>query len=180
MLRMPFEPHEFCIGNIVDEILDQVRQYRTGNGSSRRQAFAEQIAFTAAPTLRLSAGNQGVAKELTPDATFWHERSHWPGVVIEIAASQRMKNLDRRASDFICRSKGGIQVVVCLKLNDRNQGANLTVWRRRITTADDGITDLHCIKEVYKASLYLLEIFICLPRQGIGRSRWYSKQRRER
>src|SRR5436305_7086969 len=39
-----------------------------------------------------------------PDASFWHDDAQYPGVIIEVAYSQKRKRLDRLAEDYLLDS----------------------------------------------------------------------------
>ena len=52
----------------------------------------------------------------SPDASFAHADSQYPSVIIEIAYSQRRKDLVRLADEYICESDGSISVVLRLDI----------------------------------------------------------------
>ncbi|KAJ8059729.1 hypothetical protein OCU04_011373 [Sclerotinia nivalis] len=65
-----------------------------------------------------------------PDAQFRHPRARFPGIVIEVSYSQKRKNLDFLADDYIIGSNGNIKVVVGIDVEYKNtKKATLSVWR---------------------------------------------------
>jgi len=51
-----------------------------------------------------------------PDAQFRHSKAQFPGVVIEVSYSQKRKDLERLADDYILGSDSDIRVVVGLDI----------------------------------------------------------------
>jgi hypothetical protein len=149
---MPSDPHETCVSRIVINIESQLGQLRaSGNTTSR--AFAEEINYSGSPDLTLLSHGDGHVNKHTPDASFKHSKAMWPGVVIEVAYSQKPKDLDRIAWDYIGGSGGGIQVVIGLNLNYKDKGASLSVWRPSITTEEDGRRYFDCVRTVYQVRI---------------------------
>ena len=124
------------------------------SGNTISRAFAQKVVPTGSLDLKFGPDDNGHINKHTPDLTFSHKHAVWPGVVIEVGYSQSPKNLVRLAWDYISDSDGGIQVVICLELHYKDKGANLSVWRPVVTTGDDGIDDLDCVRTVHQASIY--------------------------
>jgi hypothetical protein len=106
------------------------------------------------PDLTLSPEDDGLVNKHTPDGSFWHSKAMWPGVVIEVAYSQKPKDLGGTSWDYIGDSDGGIQVVIGLNLNYNDKGASLSVWRPNITTEEDGIKYFDCVRTVYQVRIH--------------------------
>lgn len=68
-----------------------------------------------------------------PDEQFRNKSSYYPGVVIEVAYSQSFKTLRRKASDFIVKSHGEIQLVIGLEIESKKPSkllsSKISVWR---------------------------------------------------
>jgi hypothetical protein len=137
----------------VIEIDSQLRQLRA-SGNTISQAFAEKVRYNGSPDLTLLSDDDGHVNKHTPDACFKHSKAKWPGVVIEVAYSQKPKDLGRIAWDYIGDSNGGIQVVIGLNLNYNDKGASLSVWRPHITTEKDGITYFDCVRTVHQVRIH--------------------------
>lgn len=159
VLRMPSNVHEFCVSSLVCEIDSQLRHYRASE-DPRSQAFAKDVRSIGSVDLELPPDDDGHINKHTPDGSFGHRQATWPGVVIEVAFSQSLKDLDRIAWDYISDSNGGIQVVVGLDLAYHTKEATLSVWRPVITTGEDGVDDFDCVRTVYQVSMHSLPCFM--------------------
>ena len=85
-----------------------------------------------------------------PDKSFQHRQCEFPGLVIEVAWSQRKLDLPWLADSYIQRSKGEIRTVVGVNLNDiyrvkRRKGAKtasaeapatFSVWRAELDNSN--------------------------------------------
>ena len=72
------------------------------------------------------------------DAFFWHDDAQFPGVIIEVAYSQKRKRLDRLAEEYLLDSDASVQVVVILDIGYGKKGsrkATLSVWRTHVVSA---------------------------------------------
>jgi hypothetical protein len=70
-----------------------------------------------------------------PDASFWHDDAQYPGVIIEVAYSQKWKRLGRLAEEYLLDSDASVQVVVGLDIEYSKKGsrkATLSVWRTHV------------------------------------------------
>ena len=74
-----------------------------------------------------------------PDIMFKQKDAIWPGVVIEVANSQKKKSLPDLADDYILGTYGGINVVVGLDLDYmKSKKASFSIWRLKKSINDDG------------------------------------------
>jgi hypothetical protein len=65
-----------------------------------------------------------------PDASYAITLRTWPGLLIEVSYSQNIKDLKRRAFDFILESRCRIRMVVGIDINYRkSDAASYSVWR---------------------------------------------------
>jgi hypothetical protein len=74
-----------------------------------------------------------------PDASFWHDDAQYPGVIIEVAYSQKRKRLDRLAEDYLLDSDASVRVVVGLDIEYGKKGlrkATISVWRTHVAHTD--------------------------------------------
>ena len=85
-----------------------------------------------------------------PDASFWHEDAEYPGVIIEVAYSQKRKKLGRLAEDYLLDSDASVQVVIGLDIEYGNKGsrkATLSVWRTHVAHTANG-DELRVVQEI--------------------------------
>jgi hypothetical protein len=76
-----------------------------------------------------------------PDGQFQHRRAQFPGVAFEVSYSQDGKKLTRIAKEYINYSNGNIKAVVCIDINNATE-STVSLWKARLTPADDGKCDL--------------------------------------
>jgi hypothetical protein len=70
-----------------------------------------------------------------PAASFWHDKAHYPGVILEVAYSQKKKRLSRLAEDYLLDSDANVRAVVRLDIEYGKKDlrkATLSVWRTRV------------------------------------------------
>src|SRR5947209_5200278 len=85
-----------------------------------------------------------------PDASFWHDDAQYPGVIIEVAYSQKRERLGRLAEDYLLDSDASVRVVVGLDIEygkKRSLKATISVWRTHVTDTDDG-DELRVVQEI--------------------------------
>jgi hypothetical protein len=80
-----------------------------------------------------------------PDAAFGHPQDSYPGVVLEVVYSQKMKAMNYIAEEYILGSHGSIRAVIALDLDyHRSKRVTLSVWRPEIVKDEDGSERLVC------------------------------------
>ena len=132
---MPTTIHEEFIASIVEEIQTQLKSIQ-----DRSADFAKEIRSGGSASIRF------VDKEYSkhdPDAQFRHSKARFPGIVIEVSYSQKRKDLERLADDYILGSNSDIRVFVGLDIEYKtDKKATLSVWRPKITTNEVGEKEL--------------------------------------
>jgi len=74
--------------------------------------------------------NKDNRSKRSPDAAYAYKGVHFPGIVIEVSYSQKVKDLPHLADDYILGSDGNIQMVLGLDLEYKKQKtAKAYVWR---------------------------------------------------
>jgi hypothetical protein len=145
---MPSVFHEFVAAGINTDITDWFKDVREGRVCSDERTIAtvKQMSATLATTVKFSAEDNGDKKD--PDLSFEidHPSCEFPGLVVEVAWSQRKLDLPRLAKRYVEATNGNIRTVVGLNLNDiyrsrRNEGAGpgfatFSVWQAEL----DGIS----------------------------------------
>jgi hypothetical protein len=147
---MPTAVHELFIARIKDAIFSQLKLIREDPGDAA--LFARKVQPAQSTEIYFPAGNVPSIKQskYEPDASFWHDDAQYPGVIIEVAYSQKKKSLDRLAEDYLLDSDTSVQVVVGLDIEygrKDSRKAMLSVWRSRSFHTADG-DELRVVKVV--------------------------------
>ncbi|SLM35946.1 hypothetical protein LPUS_05356 [Lasallia pustulata] len=149
VLRTPGFLHEQFIAIVVKEIQTQLDSIE---GASA--AFAKKIIPSGSASIKFA--DQGYCKH-DPDTQFRHSKARYPSVVIEVSHSQKRKDLERLADDYILGSESEIRVVVGLDIEYKmNKKATLSVWQPSIVINEAGekelITQKIITNEVFRDS----------------------------
>lgn len=149
---MPTTVHETFIGQVVADILDQLRTLGSSDKSCANFARcikslrSSRIVFKNStesdPTSGSIAEETYIRRE--PDASFAHESAKYPGVIIEVSYSQKRRSVPHLAEDYILESNGNIRFVVGLDIEYRGtKKATVSIWCPRITKNEhDGQSEL--------------------------------------
>ncbi|SLM38646.1 hypothetical protein LPUS_08928 [Lasallia pustulata] len=137
VIRMLTLIHQLFLTKVVREITRQLETIALGDSPSSR--FAQDIEYGASTTIDLSKAGYG---RHDPDGQFQHLDTYFPGVVVEVAYSQKKRDLWRLADDYILGSDGSIRVVVGLNIEYRAKHATLSIWRPRVRITDAGMEEL--------------------------------------
>lgn len=132
---MPTGVHELFIDGVEDAIRSQLKVIRNGSGPEAR--FARKVRPARSTEIEFPAEEapSGRKSRYEPDASFWHDDAEYPGVVIEVAYSQKRKRLYRLAESYLLDSDASVQVVVGLDVEYGTRGsrkATLSVWRTQV------------------------------------------------
>ncbi|PVH97609.1 hypothetical protein DM02DRAFT_567701 [Periconia macrospinosa] len=133
VIRMPSTLHEHFSRRVERALIEQIDSIGKGDGEAA--SFARKVEAGGCERLFFPDGSIH-----EPDASYGHEDTDYPGVIIEVSYSQKRKALSRLAYDYIIGSKTGIRVVIGLDIEygpKRSPQATLSMWRhRRHQTAD--------------------------------------------
>jgi len=176
VVRMPTGVHELFIDGVEDAIRSQLKLIR--NGSDRAALFAQKVrpARSTEVCFQVDDAPPGTTSKHEPDASFWHKDARFPGVIIEVAYSQKRKRLGRLAEDYLLDSNASVQVVVGLDIEYGKKGsrkATLSVWRTHVVNTADG-NELRVVQEVvddvcpvlrHYSFFFTLTFFIGVPRR---------------
>jgi hypothetical protein len=135
---MPTTLHNTFISGLVTEIEKTLE--RLADTEIEARPFIKGIkALSGALNFLIGDDNQQQNIRHEPDIKFQHKDAAWPGVVIEVAYSQKRKSLVSLADNYILGSYGGISVVVGLNLDyKKSKEASISVWRLKYSTNNDG------------------------------------------
>lgn len=136
---MPTGIHERFIDAVEDDIRSQLKKIR--NGSGKKAEFAQKVHPGRSTEIRFNTDALSSKSKYEPDASFGHEEAQYPGVIIEVAYSQKKTCLDRLADNYILDSDASIQVVVCIHIEYNNKETNkatISIWRPQLLDTPDG------------------------------------------
>lgn len=135
VLRMPTTLHEEFVTIVVEEIQVQLKSIQDSSAG-----FAKEIRSGGSASIKFADEEYG---KHDPDAQFRHSKAQFPGIVIEVSYSQKRKDLERLADDYILGSESDIRVVVGLDIEYKtSKKATLSVWRPNIITNEAGEKEL--------------------------------------
>ena len=90
--------------------------------------------------LRFSASASSSKSKYEPDASFIHDDAQYPGVIIEVAYSQKKNRLGRLAENYILDSDASVRVVIGLDIEYGKE------WRPELFQTADGL-ELRAVEE---------------------------------
>ena len=138
VIRMPTLTHNTFALDLNIEILNRLHSLADTKPDTR--AFIEKI-ISVSGKLEIPILDKAQQPDIghEPDIMFKQEDAIWPGVVIEVANSQKKKSLPDLADDYILGTYGSINVVVGLDLDYRkSKKASVSIWRLKSSINDDG------------------------------------------
>jgi hypothetical protein len=143
---MPTGIHELFIDKLEDDIRSQLKAIR--GGSDRKAQFAQKVQPARSTELRFPASASSSKSKYEPDASFIHDDAQYPGVIIEVAYSQKKKRLGRLAENYLLDSDASVRVVVGLDIEygKESRKAALSIWRPELFHTADGL-ELRAIEE---------------------------------
>lgn len=147
---MPTGVHELLIAGVEDAIWTQLKAIRSGEGPQAQFAQKVRPARSTEIEFPVDSGPADEKSRYEPDTSFWHDDAKYPGVVVEVAYSQKKGRLDRLAENYLLDSDASVQVVVGLHVEYSQKGsrkAALSVWRTREFPVSNG-HELRVIKEI--------------------------------
>lgn len=138
---MPTGLHEVFIDGVEDVIRSQLKAIR--NGSDKAACFAQNVHPARSTTIYFPVDGtvSGRKSKYEPDASFWHKDARYPGLIIEVAYSQKRKRLGRLAEDYLLDSNASVQVVVGLNVEyggKESRKATVSVWRTHVVNTTNG------------------------------------------
>lgn len=148
VVRMPTGLHEIFIDGVEDAIRSQLKALR--NGLDETAGFAQKVRPARSTIIHFPVESGPSSKsKYEPDASFWHDAAQYPGVIIEVAYSQKKKRLDRLAENYLLDSDASVRIVVGLDIEygkKASRKATLSVWRSGLFYTDNG-PELRVVEE---------------------------------
>ncbi|KAI9764544.1 MAG: hypothetical protein M1840_008370 [Geoglossum simile] len=129
-IRMPTRTHEILTVRIADEIKRSIHQFSTQCVlPSALPAFLDVIENLSSSDI---FSPDDPDHKRCPDASFSHPDDQYPGIVIETSYSQRARNVEKGADEYIMISNGNIKMVICFDVEYRpnnQQVDTVSLWR---------------------------------------------------
>ena len=146
---MPTGVHELFIDGVEDAIRSQLKVIR--GGSNKAALFAQKVRPARSTEIYFPVDDAppSTKSKHEPDASFWHDDAQYPGVIIEVAYSQKRKRLGRLAEEYLLDSDASVQVVIGLDIEYGKKGsrkATLSVWRTHMVHTGNG-DELRVVQE---------------------------------
>lgn len=140
---MPTRRHDRFLIVVEDDIRRQLGTIQ--NGSGKKAEFAQKVRPARSTEIHFDTGSKS-----EPDASFWHKDARYPGVIVEVAYSQKQKRLGRLAENYILDSDANVRVVVGLDIEYGKDArkATLSVWRPKVFDTADG-PELQAVEVVH-------------------------------
>ncbi|ORX95175.1 hypothetical protein BCR34DRAFT_579473 [Clohesyomyces aquaticus] len=149
VVRMPSGIHETFLARVEDAIYSQLKLIREGSNSAA--IFAHKVHPARSTEIRFPVDDAppNTESKHEPDSSFWHDDAQFPGVIIEVAYSQKRKDLGRLAEEYLLDSDASVQVVVGLDIEygKGSRKATLSTWRTNLFHTADG-DELRVVEEV--------------------------------
>jgi hypothetical protein len=164
VVRMPTAIHELFIDKLEDEIRSQLKAIRCGT-DRRKARFAEKVQPARSTEICFPASVSCSKSKYEPDASFVHDDAQYPGVIIEVAYSQKKKRLGRLAENYLLDSDASVRVVVGLDIeySKESRKATLSIWRPHLFETAGGLE----LRAVEEATDEVYNILIMLNRPDI-------------
>ncbi|KAF8864914.1 hypothetical protein BDZ45DRAFT_497209 [Acephala macrosclerotiorum] len=143
ILRMPTPIHESVIKSVTEELQHQLRSISSGDGQSAE--FAKEVESDGSATIDFEESQFG---SHDPDGQFRHSEANYPGVVLEVAYSQKAKDLPYLADEYILGSDGDIRAAIGINLEYKETKATLSIWEPRIVRNTVGEDELVAVQVV--------------------------------
>ncbi|KAF2804388.1 uncharacterized protein BDZ99DRAFT_397834 [Mytilinidion resinicola] len=143
---MPTEIHERFIDAVEDDIRSQLKAIRSG--SDRKARFAQKVQPARSTEIRFAASASSSKSKYEPDASFGHDDAQYPGVILEVAYSQKKTRLRRLAENYLLDSDASVRVVVGLDIEygKDSRKATLSIWRPQLFRTASGY-ELRAVEE---------------------------------
>ena len=155
---MPTGIHEMFIAGVEAAIYSQLRLI--SDGSNGAALFAQKVHPARSTEIHFPVDDPvddpvdnappSTKSKHEPDASFWHQGAQYPGVIIEVAYSQKRKSLGRLAEDYLLDSDASVQVLVGLDIEygkKESRKATLSIWRTHVVHTPNG-DELRVIQEI--------------------------------
>ncbi|CAG8181967.1 unnamed protein product [Penicillium salamii] len=129
-IRMPSPLHDLVCARVVSRIVNQLTELQKDEASGD---FARKIQHSSTSRIWLPSDTNNRGKnysERSPDASFIHDHAKYPGVIIEVCYSQKIRAAADLADDYILDTNASVNAVIALNIEYKgSQKATISVWR---------------------------------------------------
>ncbi|KAJ5572138.1 hypothetical protein N7535_005798 [Penicillium sp. DV-2018c] len=145
---MPTTLHDSFRANVVSEILTQLGRFQKSD-----KPFADFARKVGHEDYRIwlpigTENGEQTRSERHPDASFKHKQAKYPGVIIEVCYSQKIRAAADLADDYILNTNGSVKAVIALNVEYRgSKKATVSIWRPEKTIVD-GVGVLKAVAKV--------------------------------
>lgn len=148
-IRMPAPLHDIFCARVVSEILAQLGKFQQSDKPFAD--FARKVDHKSTTRIWLpnnTKNGERTRSERSPDASFKHEQAKYPGVIIEVCYTQKVRAAADLADDYILDTNGNVKAVIALNIEYRgSKKATISIWRPEDITVD-GVEELQAIAKV--------------------------------
>lgn len=142
-IRMPSPLHDLFCTEVVSKIWNQLAELQKSDKAFGD--FARQIKHLSTSRIQLpndTDNREQTYSERCPDTSFIHEYAKYPGVIIEVCYSQKIRATADLADDYILDTNASVNAVIALNIEYRgSKKATISVWRPHKITVD-GVKEL--------------------------------------
>lgn len=142
-IRMPSPLHDLFCAEVVSKIWNQLAELQKSDEAFGD--FARKIKHLSTSRIRLpndTNNREQTYSERCPDASFIHEYAKYPGVIIEVCYSQKIRAAADLVDNYILDTNASVNAVIALNIEYRgSKKATISVWRPHKITVD-GVKEL--------------------------------------
>lgn len=142
-IRMPSPLHDLFCAEVVSKILNRLTELQKSDEAFGD--FARKTKHLSTSRIRLPNDindTEQTYSERCPDASFIHEYAKYPGVIIEVCYSQKVRAAADLADDYILDTNTSVNAVIALNIEYRgSKKATISIWRPHKITVD-GVKEL--------------------------------------
>ncbi|KAK4978288.1 hypothetical protein LTR66_010656 [Elasticomyces elasticus] len=150
IIRMPSCLHERMVTQLRTDIGRQLGDLIHSSAGGEGGRFAQGIADAGSSTILFEPDTDvPVQARREPDISFQHVDAKYPGVIIEVSYSQKMKDLPHLADDYLLGSDGSIRAMVGLNVEYHgSKKATISVWRPAYVEGEEGKLEFQAVQTV--------------------------------
>ncbi|CAG7961370.1 unnamed protein product [Penicillium olsonii] len=142
-IRNPSPLHEIFCAEVVSKIMNRLTELQKSDEAFGD--FARKIQYLSTSNIRLPNDTNDIKQTCSqrcPDASFIHEYAKYPGVIIEVCYSPKIRAAAGLAEDYILDTNASVKAVIALNIEYRgSKKATISVWRPNKITVD-GVKEL--------------------------------------
>jgi hypothetical protein len=130
-IRMPSPLYDIFYTKVVSTISSQLTELQKSDKAFGD--FARKIEHISTSRIRLpnNANNrEQTYSQQCPDTSFMHEDAKYPGVILEVCYSTKIRATTDLADNYILDTNGSVNAIIALNIEYRgSKEATISVWR---------------------------------------------------